>query len=148
MKQDVADSECCHPSGGWRPGLSSGIYGRFDGSRYQQHKQLTARFQWSKLGRPVYLLDKEKTQLPWAYNELQHIRVRLPTADVRSPVNLATTDKLDMALEHSWLVVEVSTSLNGLLIRLATNETIDTVRSRIPCAETLRAPRTRSSRPP
>ncbi|KAL5366665.1 hypothetical protein BJX96DRAFT_170126 [Aspergillus floccosus] len=75
-------------------------------------------YMWSRLGRPVYLLDNDKSQLPRARNDLVSLQSRLPAGHDTVTVN--STDDLDMALARSWLVVECvpeSLSLKQSLLR-------------------------------
>lgn len=69
---------------------------------------IQSRAQWSKLGRPVHLIDKSEQQLQRAQSYIQELR---ESSSVGSqgwgPVKSFNADRIDEAVSSSWLVVEV-----------------------------------------
>jgi hypothetical protein len=72
---------------------------------------LNLNLQWSRLGRPVYLVDKNPTQLIRARQEIEQLRTNAPSlADLTQwgEVISSPANDLTASLSKSWLVVEVS----------------------------------------
>ncbi|RAL05881.1 NAD(P)-binding protein [Aspergillus ibericus CBS 121593] len=62
-------------------------------------------YMWSRLGRPVYLVDKTPTQLNLALATVQRLRASNPPSEEGKVISL-TADDLDKALHNSWLAIE------------------------------------------
>ncbi|PYI06571.1 3-hydroxyacyl-CoA dehydrogenase [Aspergillus sclerotiicarbonarius CBS 121057] len=62
-------------------------------------------YMWSRLGRPVYLVDKTPTQLNLALATVQRLRASNPPSEQGKVISL-TADNLDKALHNSWLAIE------------------------------------------
>ncbi|OOF97879.1 hypothetical protein ASPCADRAFT_2948 [Aspergillus carbonarius ITEM 5010] len=60
---------------------------------------------WSRIGRPVYLVDKSPTQLGLALATVQRLRASNPPSEPGQVISL-TADNLDKALHNSWLAIE------------------------------------------
>lgn len=65
--------------------------------------------QWSKLGRPVHLIDKSEQQLERAQTYIQGLRESASAgSNGWGSVNLFNADRLKEAISSTWLIVEVS----------------------------------------
>jgi hypothetical protein len=77
-----------------------------------QLRGLNKNLQWSRLGRPVYLVDKNPTQLTQARQEIEQLRNNAPSPAGSTPrqwgeVIFSPANKLTTSLSKSWLVIEV-----------------------------------------
>ncbi|RAL08948.1 3-hydroxyacyl-CoA dehydrogenase family protein [Aspergillus homomorphus CBS 101889] len=63
-------------------------------------------YMWSRLGRPVYLVDKDLDQLSKASDTIEELRNKETSPYKRGPVHGLTIAELDKALRESWLVIE------------------------------------------
>ncbi|RDL35487.1 Uncharacterized protein BP5553_07418 [Venustampulla echinocandica] len=66
-------------------------------------------FMWSKLGRPVHLVDQNEKRLQDAVNEIQKLRRDWPVASTLTPFgNIVTFPSLGLikSIANSWLIVE------------------------------------------
>ncbi|PYH91245.1 NAD(P)-binding protein, partial [Aspergillus ellipticus CBS 707.79] len=77
-------------------------------------------FMWSRLGKPVYLVDKNPAQLTQARQEIEQLRQKnrpLLAADAPSPwgeVVCSPANELTASVSKSWLVVECVPESLGL----------------------------------
>ncbi|PWY93624.1 3-hydroxyacyl-CoA dehydrogenase [Aspergillus sclerotioniger CBS 115572] len=62
-------------------------------------------YMWSRLGRPVYLVDRTPAQLNLALATVERLRASNPPSEPGQVISL-TTDELDKALHNSWLAIE------------------------------------------
>ncbi|PYH92363.1 3-hydroxyacyl-CoA dehydrogenase [Aspergillus ellipticus CBS 707.79] len=62
-------------------------------------------YMWSRLGKPVYLVDRTQNQLTQASAALQNLRAKKPPSEEGSVIKL-TADDMDKALRNSWLAIE------------------------------------------
>ncbi|CAL00704.1 uncharacterized protein An04g02170 [Aspergillus niger] len=67
------------------------------------------RKQWSRQGRPVYLVDQSPAQLNLALATIQRLRASNP-AGKEGKITSLTVDDLDPALRDSWLAIEMIVS--------------------------------------
>lgn len=63
--------------------------------------------QWSKLGRPVFIIDKDKGQLRRAYATVIKFRGEVKAPEGWGTITAGPLESMETALMSSWLVVEV-----------------------------------------
>ncbi|RAK80659.1 3-hydroxyacyl-CoA dehydrogenase family protein [Aspergillus fijiensis CBS 313.89] len=63
-------------------------------------------YMWSRLGRPVYIVDKNSNQLSQASSTIEKLRRKESSPSEHGPIIELIAADLDKALRESWLVIE------------------------------------------
>ncbi|OJK03831.1 hypothetical protein ASPACDRAFT_111930 [Aspergillus aculeatus ATCC 16872] len=63
-------------------------------------------YMWSRLGRPVYIVDKDSNQLSQASSSIEELRRKESSPSEHGPIIELIAADLDKALHESWLVIE------------------------------------------